>query len=454
MAKNDNLKDFLTDVADAIREKKGTTEKINPQDFSDEIRGIESGGGITPCEWNDVNFYDYEGTILYSYTWDEFVEKNEMPPLPTHHKGLVCQEWNYTLEEVLEQGGRCDVGAIYTTISGKTEITIDARIDKEIKLKVNTKYLATVDWGDGNIQDLAVGDNNITHIYGENTTFVISLNNINLLKFIREINTNVVSIKTDKNTMVYASGTNCKNISVAFFYYGGLFIQKLTHINIPKKQSYIEANTFNNSISIKTISLPYGITNLKTLFDNSMFAKFHIPSTVNKISLSQKQSKERLLSLTSSSAYYPVIDNCLIEESSKKIIYAINNAIIPNYIEEIGAYAFTNSLQISCYIPDSVKIIGANAFYSLHTETPLYMGKNIETINNSAFGYSYFSYFDFRSYVTIPSLVNSNAFAGIKATSKIVVPDALYDEWIAATNWSTYASRIVKASEFVEPTNE
>lgn len=45
MAKNDNLKDFLTDVADAIREKKGTAELINPQSFSDEIRAFEIGGG-------------------------------------------------------------------------------------------------------------------------------------------------------------------------------------------------------------------------------------------------------------------------------------------------------------------------------------------------------------------------------------------------------------------------
>lgn len=43
MAKNDNLKDFLSDVADAIREKKGTSEPINPQEFSNEIKGIESG---------------------------------------------------------------------------------------------------------------------------------------------------------------------------------------------------------------------------------------------------------------------------------------------------------------------------------------------------------------------------------------------------------------------------
>lgn len=45
MAKNDNLKDFLVDVADAIREKKGTTDLINPQSFSDEIRAFEIGGG-------------------------------------------------------------------------------------------------------------------------------------------------------------------------------------------------------------------------------------------------------------------------------------------------------------------------------------------------------------------------------------------------------------------------
>lgn len=46
MAKNNNLTDFLTDVATAIRTKKGTTGAINPQNFSSEIESIETG--ITP----------------------------------------------------------------------------------------------------------------------------------------------------------------------------------------------------------------------------------------------------------------------------------------------------------------------------------------------------------------------------------------------------------------------
>ena len=39
------LTDFLKGIADAIREKKGTTETINAQDFADEIRGLSAGGG-------------------------------------------------------------------------------------------------------------------------------------------------------------------------------------------------------------------------------------------------------------------------------------------------------------------------------------------------------------------------------------------------------------------------
>lgn len=43
MSKANNLKDFLIDVADAIRAKKGSTDLINPQDFSSEIASLSSG---------------------------------------------------------------------------------------------------------------------------------------------------------------------------------------------------------------------------------------------------------------------------------------------------------------------------------------------------------------------------------------------------------------------------
>ena len=41
MARTDNLNNYLTDIADAIREKKETTESINASEFDNEIRSIE-----------------------------------------------------------------------------------------------------------------------------------------------------------------------------------------------------------------------------------------------------------------------------------------------------------------------------------------------------------------------------------------------------------------------------
>lgn len=57
MGKTDNVKDLMVDIADAIRAKKGTSDLINPQDFSKEIASIEvggsgvSGGGESGDEW-------------------------------------------------------------------------------------------------------------------------------------------------------------------------------------------------------------------------------------------------------------------------------------------------------------------------------------------------------------------------------------------------------------------
>ena len=43
MSKDNNLHDFLQDVADAIKEKKGSNEPINAQNFAEEIKNLPSG---------------------------------------------------------------------------------------------------------------------------------------------------------------------------------------------------------------------------------------------------------------------------------------------------------------------------------------------------------------------------------------------------------------------------
>lgn len=56
--------------------------------------------------------------------------------------------------------------------------------------------------------------------------------------------------------------------------------------------------------------------------------------------------------------------------------------------------------------------------------------------------------YDFSNCTGVPSLANTNAFYNIDANAKIVVPDSLYDTWIGATNWSNYASNIIKKTDY------
>lgn len=51
--------------------------------------------------------------------------------------------------------------------------------------------------------------------------------------------------------------------------------------------------------------------------------------------------------------------------------------------------------------------------------------------------------YDFSRNTSVPTLTNTNAFDGINASAKIIVPDSLYDEWIEATNWVAYKDYIV-----------
>ena len=55
----------------------------------------------TPLEEKDVNFYDYDGTVLYAYTAQEALALSALPEAPTH-EGLTFQGWNRTLAQLLQ----------------------------------------------------------------------------------------------------------------------------------------------------------------------------------------------------------------------------------------------------------------------------------------------------------------------------------------------------------------
>lgn len=128
---------------------------------------------------------------------------------------------------------------------------------------------------------------------------------------------------------------------------------------------------------------------------------------------------------------------------------SLTNIIIPSSMTSIGTNVFKACYSLTnIIIPNSVDSIGIDAFSTCYSLTNITMPSSMTSIGSGVFSacYSIIEY-DFSTHTTVPTLSATSAFTSINSIAKIIVPDALYDEWIAATNWITYADYIYRASE-------
>ena len=76
----------------------------------------------------------------------------------------------------------------------------------------------------------------------------------------------------------------------------------------------------------------------------------------------------------------------------------------------------------------------------------LVFSENIAKIETNAFnGCFALQTFDFRKAKAVPTLDNTSAFTNTPTTREIVVPDELYEDWVAASNWSSTTNNIVNS---------
>lgn len=260
----------------------------------------------------------------------------------------------------------------------------------------------------------------------------------------------------------------------------------LTSITIPNGVTSIKNHTFYSCNSLTSINIPNSVTSIGSYaFEYCGLISIIIPESVTKIDGWAFGYCSKLTSITipnsvtsiASNAFY----NCsnltrvditdlgkwcaisFVNIDSNPLYYARNlylngelvvDLVIPDSVTSIGSSAFIHCKNLkNIIISDSVINIKANAFRYCYDLTSVTIGNNVTSIGDYAFNQcNHLSIVDFRSATQVPT-IQSYSFNAVPKTCKFIIPDSLYDSWIASTNWvSLYNNgyQFIKASEYTE----
>lgn len=461
------LNSDLTSIANSIRTKGGTSAQLAfPAGFISAIEAIPTSVGPSVVEEKDVNFYDYDGTLLYSYTAAEFAELTALPTNPTH-AGLTAQGWNWSLSDAqtfVAAHGFLDIGHTYITDDGKTRLYIhlDSKLSLYLNLIINDEIL--VDWGDGSAAEVITGSGaevNTPHTYPAIGDYVIEITIVrNTFAFPigakLVINGNQAARNYNSGyarclqKIEFGSGLSSTIGQYSFQYLINLksctiplgvtsidqnafgYNFKLNTIVIPNGVLEIGGNAFTNSLKASRIILPNGITNVgNNAFTNSAISNVILPDSVTTLgTYAYGQAKLSKISIPSGITAIPT-GLCNGYGNNP-----YNSVIIPNSITSIGDNAFNSAYCLDeLTIPSSVVSIGANAFSNAYNLTELIIPSSVTSIGNSAFSGCYgLASIKFEG-STPPTLGGSNVFFAIPTDCIIYVPRASLSAYTSATNY-------------------
>lgn len=421
----------LTKVASAIREKGGTSDPlVYPDGFVTAIGNIQTGGSPTPGAPGDITFYDYDGTIVTSWTLEELATKTALPDYPSH-EGLICQGWNWSLADLKTTNRKMNVGAMYITDDGKTRIYIRLEEGRTSPmLGVCPNGTVTVDWGDGTTPDTLTGTDTTVvkwtpnHAYAAPGEYVIKLTVDGTISFENSQSLCQIlkySSGTDDRDNVYRNsiqkieiGSGVQSIGKSSFSGCGA----MTAIVIPSTVSAISSYAFQNCSALNAVVFSNSLLTVGDYVFRNCFSVKHIA-----------------LSGALQSVGVSVCEHC----------ESLQEFLMPESLTTIGNYMLRQ-----CYVlrhvsfPSATSIARPGMLSYDYSLTHIKIPSNMALIASYSFAYCHgMAVYDFSNHASVPRLSNANAFDGIAADCQIRVSASLVDAWKAATNWSTYADHIV-----------
>ena len=526
MSKADNLKDFLTDVADAIRAKKGTTDLINPQNFSAEIASLSDGLEV-------IEMTETAATIEPNkvYVWGMVESLNITLGASTDASDFFAFRFRCskpTMTSVTVNGATW-ADDTELDAQGKPVLDLGSWYQCEIKGGTSALYARLahyIPFEDSNVEAVllanGVGDGlGITYKDAAKVTSISTWfkGNTDITSFAEFVNFSGISLLADstfngcsslteitlpagvtsignyafngckllarvlnlENTKVTKIGNSvfngCATLAevslpaslTSIGQYAFLGCKSLTSVvNFENTQlTSISSELFKGCTSLAEITLPAGVTSIRNYAFNgcTSLAEITLPASLTSIGDGAFNGCKSLTSVVNfentqlTSVIYGAFSGCTllagitlpdtltsIYDRAFEGCSSLTEITLPAGVTSIGNYAFNGCTSLAgITLPASLTSIGDYAFRNCTSLAGITLPASLTSIGGGAFnGCSSLQYIRIEA-TTPPTLSNTDAIPSkIRA---IYVPDASVEAYQAATNWSSFASKIKGISE-------
>lgn len=391
-----------------------------------------------------VKFIDYDGTVLHSYSAAQFLALNALPTNPSH-SGLTAQGWNWTLADAkayVTQWGFLDIGQMYTTSSGATEIDIEllkGRTEPYLKIAVNGSV--TVNWGDGSTSTITgtsytsaiatqhsyTNPGNYTikitinnggwSLYPNGTYSIIQANSLPSTNMNHAYSVSVKAIRIGSGDVRFAYGAcanmynleyitipNTVTMSSIYSVFSGCY--KLKTVIFPITSGNITFNSvgvfsscyslkyicFSNKLTSAYYSQIEGCYNLREIYfpngcvitGGGLTVPTNLQKTLARVIIPYRNIKNISLEMNITSTLNGLTT---IYNSQFSGVNFLRTVSIPNSVTTIEGYAFSDTYGLSSVtLPNNSSILSnTRLFYNCYSLTTINFPTNLSSLNSGIF---------------------------------------------------------------------
>jgi len=178
-------------------------------------------------------------------------------------------------------------------------------------------------------------------------------------------------------TMVAHSGfASCLQIEKVVFLEGSFVsvisssafsgCDRLKEIILPPALTIIGNNAFYRCSSLESMNIPARVEIISAALSNfsgSDYGDYYRPNSGSIMSVFRDCSGLKSITVDSANSFYKSDMNCIIERDTNRLLFALENSTIPDYVTSTASAAFYRCSFESVTIPASVETLELLAFY-------------------------------------------------------------------------------------------